>query len=65
MPARRGFLLGLLTGVVHFAGTLYWTSGTVATFGGLPLAVAIPVAGLLVLYMSLYVGVGVGRERRS
>ena len=33
---RRGFLLGLLTGVVHFAGTVYWTGATVQTFGGLP-----------------------------
>ena len=53
--ARRGFILGLLSGLVHFSGTLYWTSGTVRTFGGLPLPVAIFVAGLLVLYMSLYV----------
>ncbi len=57
VPARRGFLLGFLTGGVHFAGTLYWTSGTVATFGGLPWLVAVLVAGLLVLYMALFVGV--------
>ena len=56
VPARRGFLLGLLTGIVHYAGTVYWTSGTVATFGGLPWLVAVPVAFLLVLYMSLYLG---------
>jgi apolipoprotein N-acyltransferase len=55
VSARRGFMLGLLTGVVHYAGTVYWTSGTVATFGGLPWLIALPVAGLLVLYMSLYV----------
>ena len=55
VSATRGFLLGLLTGVVHFAGTVYWTSGTVATFGGLPWVVAIPVAGILVFYMALYV----------
>jgi apolipoprotein N-acyltransferase len=52
---RRGFMLGLLTGIVHYAGTVYWTSGTVATFGGLSWFVAVPVAFLLVLYMSLYV----------
>jgi apolipoprotein N-acyltransferase len=56
VPARRGFLLGFVAGVVHYAGTVYWTSGTVATFGGLPWLVAVPVAGLLVLYMSLYLG---------
>jgi apolipoprotein N-acyltransferase len=54
VSARRGFTLGLLTGIVHYAGTVYWTSGTVATFGGLSWLVAIPVAFLLVLYMSLY-----------
>jgi apolipoprotein N-acyltransferase len=52
---RRGFLLGLLTGVVHFAGTVYWTGATVRSFGGLPLPVAAFVALLLVLYMALYV----------
>ena len=45
VSVRRGFFLGLLTGVVHFGGTVYWTSGTVATFGGLPWLVAIAVAG--------------------
>jgi apolipoprotein N-acyltransferase len=54
VPARRGFTLGLITGIVHYAGTVYWTSGTVATFGGLSWLVAVPVAFLLVLYMSLY-----------
>jgi apolipoprotein N-acyltransferase len=56
VPARRGFFYGLLTGIVHYAGTVYWTSGTVATFGGLSWLVAVPVAFLLVLYMSLYLG---------
>jgi apolipoprotein N-acyltransferase len=56
VSARRGFSLGLITGVVHYTGTVYWTSATVATFGGLPWLVAIPVTFLLVLYMSLYVG---------
>lgn len=55
VSGRRGFALGLITGVVHYAGTVYWTSDTVATFGGLPWLVAIPVAGLLVGYMALYV----------
>jgi apolipoprotein N-acyltransferase len=52
---RRGFLLGLLAGFVHFAGTVYWTGATVQTFGGLPLPVAVFVTGLLVLYMAAYV----------
>ena len=57
VSARRGFGLGLATGVVHYAGTVYWTSDTVATFGGLSWFIAVPVAFLLVLYMSLYLAV--------
>lgn len=53
--AGRGFRLGLITGFVHFAGTVYWTGATVQTFGGLPWPVAVFVTGLLVLYMAAYV----------
>ena len=56
VTARRGFLLGLVAGSVHFAGTVYWTGATVQTFGGLPWPVAVLVTGLLVVYMALYVG---------
>ncbi|MDH4065939.1 MAG: apolipoprotein N-acyltransferase, partial [Acidobacteriota bacterium] len=52
---RRGFTLGLLTGAVHFAGTVYWTGATVRTFGGLPAPVAVLTTLLLVLYMALFV----------
>jgi apolipoprotein N-acyltransferase len=55
VAARRGFVLGLITGFVHFAGTVYWTGATVQTFGGLPWPVAVFVAGLLVAYMALYI----------
>ena len=51
----KGFRLGLITGFIHFAGTVYWTGATVQTFGGLPLPVAVFVTGLLVLYMATYV----------
>ena len=57
---RRGFLLGLLTGGVHFAGTVYWTGATVQTFGGLPWPVAVITALLLVFYMSLYLALAAG-----
>jgi apolipoprotein N-acyltransferase len=57
VSTRRGFFLGLITGLVHFAATVYWTGETVRTFGGLALPVAIVVAALLVLYMSLFVAV--------
>ena len=55
VSAGKGFRLGLITGFIHFAGTVYWTGATVQTFGGLPLPVAVFVTGLLVLYMATYV----------
>ena len=58
VSTRRGFALGLLAGFIHYAGTLYWTSTTVATFGGVPVVVAYLAAGLLALYMGTYTGIG-------
>lgn len=51
---RRAFLLGLSSGAVYFAGTLYWLVETMTTFGGLPTALAIVAAGLLVAYLALF-----------
>jgi apolipoprotein N-acyltransferase len=56
VSARRGFQLGLITGLVHFGGTVYWTHGTVTTYGGLPMIVGVLVAALLAFYLSLFVG---------
>jgi apolipoprotein N-acyltransferase len=54
---RRGFLLGLVTSVVYFSGTLYWTGEVLVTFGGLP-ALLGPVSVLLLsLYLGLYLSV--------
>lgn len=50
------FRLGLMTGWVYFSCTLYWTVTVMTTYGGLSLPLAIVVAGLLVGYLSLYVG---------
>jgi apolipoprotein N-acyltransferase len=55
VPARRGAMLGLIAGFIHYAGTVYWTGATVSTFGGLPVFVATFVAGLLALYMAAYI----------
>ena len=57
VSGRRGFKLGLIAGFIHYAGTVYWTGATVSTFGGLPVIVAVFVAGLLALYMAAYVAV--------
>jgi apolipoprotein N-acyltransferase len=50
-----GFRLGFIAGMVHFAGTVYWTGATMQAFGGLPLPVAMLVTALLVVYLATYV----------
>ena len=52
--ARRAFTLGLVSGLVYFAGTVYWTSGVMARFGGLAFPLAVAIAGLLVVYLALF-----------
>ncbi len=52
--SRRAFLLGLATGGTYFAGTVYWTSGVMAQYGGLSVPVAASIAGLLVAYLALF-----------
>jgi apolipoprotein N-acyltransferase len=51
---RRAFLLGFLTGLVSFSGTLYWLTDVMTTFGDLGRGTAIAVALLLIVYLSLY-----------
>jgi apolipoprotein N-acyltransferase len=53
-PLARAFILGLTTGAVYFAGTLYWLVETMTTFGGLATPLAMFAAGLLVAYLSLF-----------
>ena len=36
----RALHLGLVTGVIYFVGTLYWTGQVIQTFGGIPTPVA-------------------------
>ena len=50
----RSFSLGLVAGVAYFAGTVYWTSAVIRTYGGLSLPVAIFAAGALVAYLALF-----------
>jgi apolipoprotein N-acyltransferase len=51
-PARRAFALGLVAGTTYFVGTVYWTATVVQQFGGL----ALPVAVVAMLLLSLYLG---------
>jgi apolipoprotein N-acyltransferase len=54
MRDRRAFLLGLVTGLAYFAGTVYWTSDVMAVYGGLNRVTSMLVALLLIAYMALY-----------
>jgi apolipoprotein N-acyltransferase len=50
----RAFLLGLTSGVVYFAGTLYWTGAVISTFGGVPVAVGVLAVVLLAFYQGFF-----------
>jgi apolipoprotein N-acyltransferase len=52
---RRAFMLGLATGGLYFGGTVYWTSGVMARYGGINSALSVAIAGLLVAYLALFV----------
>ncbi len=51
---RRAFFLGLLSGALYFAVTLYWLVETMTTFGGLAAPLAVLVGALLVAYLALF-----------
>jgi apolipoprotein N-acyltransferase len=50
---RRAFLLGWLMGFVTNAGGFHWVTGLLVRFGHMPLALAVPLCGLLALYQGL------------
>ena len=50
----RTFTLGLVSGIVYFVGTIYWTGAVLRTFGGLAAPVAMLAMLLLALYLALY-----------
>jgi apolipoprotein N-acyltransferase len=52
--AWRGWRLGFVTGLVYFVGTVYWTSTVLATFGGLPLPLALFAMVLLASFLATY-----------
>ena len=52
--ALQAFRRGLLTGGVHFVGTIYWIPRVMQEFGGLPTAVSWGVHLLLVGYLALF-----------
>ncbi|MBI3493362.1 MAG: apolipoprotein N-acyltransferase [Acidobacteria bacterium] len=53
----HAFRLGVLTGVVYFAGTLYWITHVMAVYGDLAPWVAVLVNAALVVYLALFPGI--------
>jgi apolipoprotein N-acyltransferase len=52
--SARAFRAGLLCGFAYFAGTVYWTSGVMAQYGGIASPVAMAIAALLVAFLALF-----------
>ncbi len=51
---KTGFWLGGLTGLVYFAGTVFWVSNSVHFYGGIALLPAALITLLLCAYLALY-----------
>jgi apolipoprotein N-acyltransferase len=51
---RTSFVLGLLTGVLYFTGTLYWITRVMAVYGDMQGWVALLINALLVAYLALF-----------
>jgi apolipoprotein N-acyltransferase len=62
---RDAFLLGLMTGVVYFTGTLYWITHVMAIYGGLPTWIAAVLNGALIAYLALFPAVFAVVMRRA
>jgi apolipoprotein N-acyltransferase len=54
VSGTRAFLLGLVTGITWFIGTLYWLTDVMVTFGGLAYPLAVFAALLLIAYLALF-----------
>jgi apolipoprotein N-acyltransferase len=50
----RAFFLGLTTGVLYFAGTVYWLTQVMARYGGLETWVGVLINLALVAYLALF-----------
>ncbi len=55
--SRTAFYLGLLTGFIYFAGTIYWMYHSMYFYGGVPLIVSVIILVCLSLYLALYPGI--------
>ncbi len=57
---RRSVWLGILCGVVHYLGTIYWIAYTLTIYGKLSWGISLVLLLLLVIYLALYVGAFAG-----
>ena len=55
--SKASFYLGLLTGFIYFAGTIYWVYHSMYFYGGVPLILSILLLIVLSLYLALYTGI--------
>jgi len=55
-PPLKSLMLGMLSGIVHYATLLYWIADVIHHYGQLPRLVGALVLLLLVLYLSFYPG---------
>ncbi len=56
LSVKDSFLIGLLTGFVHYLSLVYWLAYTMHAYGRLPMFLSIPVLLLLAFYLALYMG---------
>lgn len=54
---KNSFLLGYLTGIVYYFGTLKWVTISMVLYGNLPYFLSYLFMFLLILYLGLYVGI--------
>jgi apolipoprotein N-acyltransferase len=64
VPTPRAFVLGLLTGIVYFTGTLYWITRVMVVYGGLSAWVAVLVNLALIAYLALFPAIFAAITRR-
>ncbi len=56
LSALHGFLMGFLTGIVHYLTLLYWFVPFLNTYGPFPMVMSMGVLLLLSSYLAVYVG---------
>ena len=54
LSIRDSMRLGLIAGLVHFLGLVYWVAYTMKTYGHLPLYISLLILGLMAAYLALY-----------